>query len=89
MQNHFNHFTFKGKTFCVLPPAVLRCLGIASRPITNFNSAHDNTGNLRVDLLYLADGRPDTHGTLDSMWLVQDLADPQSLHRTGWHTTSS
>lgn len=62
----------------------MRCLGVASRTVTNFDSAHDNTGNLRVDLIYLANGRPDHFNTRDSMWLV-----PLSVCRTGWQTTSS
>ncbi|XP_075905294.1 coagulation factor XIII A chain-like [Nelusetta ayraudi] len=45
----------------------LRCLGIASRTITNFSSAHDNTGNLRVDLLFRGNVI-DNINTLDSIW---------------------
>lgn len=57
------------KTFRV--PAVLRCLGIPARPITNFSSAHDNTGNLKTDLIFKADGTPDRRHTRDSIWSVQ------------------
>ncbi|XP_054880737.1 coagulation factor XIII A chain-like [Poeciliopsis prolifica] len=46
----------------------LRCLGIPSRVVTNFNSAHDNTGNLKTELIFKPDGTPDRHKTQDSIW---------------------
>lgn len=46
----------------------LRCLGIPARVITNYNSAHDNTGNLKTDILFNADGSPDRRNTRDSIW---------------------
>eukprot|EP00064_Thunnus_orientalis_P021556 superscaffoldBa00006615_g21721 len=47
---------------------ILRCLGIPSRVITNFSSAHDNTGNLKTDLIFKPDGTPDRRNTRDSIW---------------------
>ncbi|XP_054592136.1 coagulation factor XIII A chain [Nothobranchius furzeri] len=46
----------------------LRCLGIPTRLITNFNSAHDNNGNLKIELIFKADGSPDRRNTRDSIW---------------------
>ncbi|XP_063729924.1 coagulation factor XIII A chain-like [Eleginops maclovinus] len=46
----------------------LRALGIPCRVITNFNSAHDNTGNLKTDLIFKMDGSPDERNTRDSIW---------------------
>uniref|UniRef100_A0A3B4UVT0 protein-glutamine gamma-glutamyltransferase n=1 Tax=Seriola dumerili TaxID=41447 RepID=A0A3B4UVT0_SERDU len=46
----------------------LRCLGIPARVITNFSSAHDNTGNLKTDLIFKPDGTPDKRHTRDSIW---------------------
>ncbi|KAL6097467.1 f13a1 [Pungitius sinensis] len=46
----------------------LRAIGIPARVITNFNSAHDNTGNLKTDLIFNADGTPDERNTRDSIW---------------------
>ncbi|XP_028288153.1 coagulation factor XIII A chain-like [Parambassis ranga] len=46
----------------------LRCLGVPVRVVTTFNSAHDNTGNLKTDLIFRPDGTPDTRNTRDSIW---------------------
>ncbi|KAF7659473.1 hypothetical protein LDENG_00296970 [Lucifuga dentata] len=46
----------------------LRCLGIPSRVITNFYSAHDNDGNLKTDIILDENGRIDRFRTKDSVW---------------------
>ncbi|KAG7241536.1 hypothetical protein INR49_025441 [Caranx melampygus] len=49
----------------------LRCLGIPSRVVTNFYSAHDNNGNLKTDIILDENGRIDRDRTKDSIWYVQ------------------
>ncbi|XP_028285401.1 coagulation factor XIII A chain isoform X2 [Parambassis ranga] len=46
----------------------LRCLGIPSRVVTNFFSAHDNDGNLKTDIILDENGRIDRNRTRDSIW---------------------
>ncbi|XP_061816545.1 coagulation factor XIII A chain isoform X1 [Nerophis lumbriciformis] len=46
----------------------LRCLGIPSRVVTNFVSAHDNDGNLKTDVILDDNGRMDRSRTRDSIW---------------------
>ncbi|NXK21483.1 TGM3 glutamyltransferase, partial [Arenaria interpres] len=53
--------------FAAVLTTALRCLGIPTRTITNFSSAHDADGNLRVDEFYDASGNHlDRAG--DSIW---------------------
>ncbi|XP_062377428.1 coagulation factor XIII A chain-like isoform X2 [Sardina pilchardus] len=47
---------------------VLRCLGIPSRVVTNFNSAHDTNGNLTLDIFVDEDGSMNRDYTNDSVW---------------------
>ncbi|XP_069716088.1 protein-glutamine gamma-glutamyltransferase 4 [Phaenicophaeus curvirostris] len=47
---------------------VMRCLGIPSRCVTNFNSAHDTNDNLTVDIYLNASGEPLTSMSFDSVW---------------------
>ncbi|XP_017328082.1 coagulation factor XIII A chain [Ictalurus punctatus] len=46
----------------------LRSLGIPSRVVTNFFSAHDNNGNLKMDIILDENGRVDRNHTRDSIW---------------------
>ncbi|KAA0722821.1 Coagulation factor XIII A chain [Triplophysa tibetana] len=46
----------------------LRCLGIPGRVVTNFFSAHDNDGNLKMDIILDENGKVDRDRTKDSIW---------------------
>ncbi|XP_043081664.1 coagulation factor XIII A chain-like [Puntigrus tetrazona] len=46
----------------------LRCLGIPTRVITNYCSAHDNSGNLKTDIVLDEAGKVDRSRTRDSVW---------------------
>ena len=47
---------------------MLRCLGLPSRSVSNFNSAHDTHFNRAIDRFFNEDG--DEIETGDSIWLV-------------------
>uniref|UniRef100_A0A672YBQ1 protein-glutamine gamma-glutamyltransferase n=1 Tax=Sphaeramia orbicularis TaxID=375764 RepID=A0A672YBQ1_9TELE len=55
--------------FAAVACTVLRCLGVPTRVITNFNSAHDVDGNLSIDSLYNEELESmDSSGRQDSTW---------------------
>lgn len=43
--------------FAAVMCSVLRCLGIPTRVITNFNSAHNTDGNMAIDMHYDSEGK--------------------------------
>ncbi|XP_010214758.1 PREDICTED: protein-glutamine gamma-glutamyltransferase 4 [Tinamus guttatus] len=47
---------------------VMRCLGIPSRSVSNFDSAHDTEENLRVDIYLNENREPLSNLTSDSIW---------------------
>ena len=50
--------------------AVLRTLGIPSRPLSNFASAHDTDANRAIDFYYDERYNPISYLSADSIWWV-------------------
>ncbi|XP_040824966.1 protein-glutamine gamma-glutamyltransferase 5 isoform X2 [Ochotona curzoniae] len=54
--------------FAAVMCTVMRCLGIPTRVITNFDSGHDTDGNLVIDEYYDSTGRILDNKKKDSIW---------------------
>ncbi|MEE6513868.1 hypothetical protein FKM82_021706 [Ascaphus truei] len=54
--------------FAAVMCTVMRCLGIPSRIVTNFNSAHDTDTDLIIDQLYDSTGKTISKDGSDSIW---------------------
>ncbi|XP_077192304.1 protein-glutamine gamma-glutamyltransferase 5-like [Paroedura picta] len=54
--------------FAAVMCTVMRCLGIPTRVVTNFNSGHDTDGNLVIDVFYDKTGRLLPGKNKDSIW---------------------
>ncbi|XP_062444854.1 protein-glutamine gamma-glutamyltransferase 2 [Rhea pennata] len=53
--------------FAAVACTVLRCLGVPSRVVTNYNSAHDTNGNLVIDR-YLSETGEEQKRSKDTIW---------------------
>uniref|UniRef100_A0A8C3L0U4 Protein-glutamine gamma-glutamyltransferase 2 n=1 Tax=Chrysolophus pictus TaxID=9089 RepID=A0A8C3L0U4_CHRPC len=53
--------------FAAVACTVMRCLGVPSRVVTNYNSAHDTNGNLVIDR-YLSEAGVEERRSRDMIW---------------------
>uniref|UniRef100_A0A672QV97 Coagulation factor XIII A chain n=1 Tax=Sinocyclocheilus grahami TaxID=75366 RepID=A0A672QV97_SINGR len=60
--------TFYGVSILNFLHDIMCCLGIPAWVITNFFSAHDNTGNLKTDIVLDDDGKVDPSRMRDLVW---------------------
>lgn len=64
-------------------PAVMRCLGVPSRVVTNYNSAHDTNGNLVIDR-YLNETGEEDRRSRDMIWWVRPCPLPRQCLPLPW-----
>ena len=64
--DRYTHTVFDYNWYVLFPPAVMRCLGLPARSISNFNSAHDTQFNRVIDRFFSEDGEMINKG--DSVW---------------------
>ncbi|XP_058879413.1 coagulation factor XIII A chain-like [Acipenser ruthenus] len=57
----------------------LRCLGIPGRVVTNFFSAHNNDGNLKMDVILDENGQFMPSLTKDSIWEIECTKDGEMI----------
>ena len=53
--------------------AVMRALGIPTRSVTNFDSAHDTDGSMTIDKHYDEEGERLEYLDHDSVWCVSHI----------------
>ena len=55
--------------FLAIITTVCRALGLPTRSVTNFSSAHDTDESCTIDTFWNEDGEKDEWRTSDSVWL--------------------
>lgn len=66
-------YIHKCKSVLHIVLTVNRTLGIPTRSVTNFSSAHDCDGSISIDCFWSASGEPIEELNSDSIWYVFDI----------------